>query len=100
MLGLVEISVGERAPDDLVDAGEDDVVERGQRDQRLRKALLVPRVGHPSLHVGAVEALDGLVDVVLRGREDGYVRARLKEGLGRPVSDPGPGVKFRTAVFR
>ncbi len=65
MLCLVKISLGEWAPNDLVDAGEDDMIERGEREQRLRQALLVSGVGNQALDVWAIELLYGLVDSLL-----------------------------------
>lgn len=62
MLRLVQIRFRERPPDDLVDPGENEVVQRGERDKQLRKGRLVSDVTNPALDVWTAEPLGRYAD--------------------------------------
>ncbi len=66
------------------------MVQWRQRQQDLGKVLLVPGVDNFALNVGVVEALDRIVDVLLRRGQDGDMGPGFGECLGSAKTNPGP----------
>jgi hypothetical protein len=79
VLCILEISFGNRAPDDLVDARVDEVVHGAERLDELRVARLVSNIAHLAGEVWIVDLLDRCAELLFRRRDDGDVGAMLEK---------------------
>lgn len=84
---LVEVGVGDGPADDLVDAGEDEVVDGRERAQELGEGFLVAHVADLAGEVGVVSLLDHGVDLVLGRGDDCYVSAVLEKRQGCSIAN-------------
>lgn len=96
MFGLVEIRFCQRAANDSVDAGEDDVVQRCEGQKQFGKGFLVPDVpgntvdstlARAGLGECGFETLDCYIDTPRGGRDYGHAGTSLEEDLGRSEAD-------------
>jgi hypothetical protein len=87
MLRIIKIGIGQRTTDNHVNAREDDVVHRRQRNQQFRELLLIPHIACSPLHIGAVQSLHGIVHTILIGRDYRHMRACLEQQLRGAIAN-------------